>query len=105
MKTLTVGDLHGKDVWKEIDTIRYDKIIFVGDYVDCFTTSNVEIKHNLEQIIRYKKDNMDKVVLLLGNHDVQYTTMSNSHLYVLVIDRLCYMTCIKYSIITMIFFR
>ena len=80
MKTLTVGDLHGKDVWKEIDTIRYDKIIFVGDYVDCFTTSNVEIKHNLEQIIRYKKDNMDKVVLLLGNHDVQYTTMSNSHL-------------------------
>jgi predicted MPP superfamily phosphohydrolase len=50
----------------------YDKIIFVGDYVDSFTISNIEMKKNLEDIIFFKKTCPDKVVLLLGNHDVQY---------------------------------
>jgi hypothetical protein len=50
----------------------YDKIIFVGDYVDSFTVSNLEIKKNLEDIIFFKKTCPDKVVLLLGNHDISY---------------------------------
>jgi predicted MPP superfamily phosphohydrolase len=50
----------------------YDKIIFIGDYVDSFTVSNIEMKKNLEDIIFFKKALPDKVVLLLGNHDIQY---------------------------------
>ena len=36
MKIISIGDLHGKDVWKQIDPANYDKIIFVGDYTDDF---------------------------------------------------------------------
>ena len=50
----------------------YDKIIFVGDYVDSFDVGNVEMKKNLEDIIFFKKTCPDKVVLLLGNHDISY---------------------------------
>jgi hypothetical protein len=61
-------------IWKkELDNFtKYDKIIFIGDYVDSFTVSNVEMKDNLEDIIFFKKTLPHKVVLLLGNHDVQY---------------------------------
>jgi hypothetical protein len=34
--------------------------------------SNVDILHNLKEILWFKKSLPDKVVLLLGNHDIQY---------------------------------
>jgi len=73
MKTITIGDIHGKNVWKQIDPNKYDKIIFVGDYVDDYppTTDN-QIIQNLFDIVAFKRDNPDKVVLLYGNHDLQY---------------------------------
>ena len=74
MKTLTisVGDLHGKDYWRKIDIDKYDLIVFLGDYTDSFTESNVDILHNLKAVIKLKKRLKNKVVLLWGNHDVQY---------------------------------
>jgi hypothetical protein len=101
MKTLSIGDIHGKDCWKKITHNSYDeyrdwktavnhgatpdsdywrdypfmqadRIIFVGDYVDSFDISSVEILHNLKEIIEFKKVLGDRVVLLLGNHDIQY---------------------------------
>jgi hypothetical protein len=62
------------EIWqKEFDNyINYDKIIFVGDYVDSFTVGNAEMKKNLEDIILFKRACPEKVVLLLGNHDIQY---------------------------------
>lgn len=98
-KYIAIGDIHGRDIWKfglfgssyefeqwvrEYDNgihefmadqypfVEYDKIIFVGDYVDSFTVGNAEMKKNLEDIILFKKAYPEKVVLLLGNHDVQY---------------------------------
>lgn len=61
-------------IWdEEYDNFTsYDKIVFVGDYVDSFTVRNSEMKKNLEDILFFKKTLPDKVVLLLGNHDVQY---------------------------------
>jgi hypothetical protein len=80
MKTLTIGDIHGRDSWKSFtqDLDSYDKIIFIGDYVDSFTVSNVLMLHNLVEIIELKKQNPDKVVLLLGNHDIQYIVPNQS---------------------------
>ncbi len=72
MKTITVGDLHGNSDWKEINPDNYDKIIFIGDYVDSFDISDEEIKNNLLEVINFKKNNIDKVILLWGNHDLQY---------------------------------
>ena len=72
MKTISIGDIHGRDIWKNVDPSKYDKIIFVGDYVDSFTVSNITILNNLLDIIEFKKSFKDKVILLLGNHDIQY---------------------------------
>jgi hypothetical protein len=72
MKTITIGDIHGRDDWKKINPDDYDKIIFIGDYVDSFDISVIVILHNLKEIIEFKKKYPDKVVLLLGNHDVAY---------------------------------
>jgi hypothetical protein len=102
MKVLSVGDVHGRDIWKfhthgssyeynhwkvsvdhgadpndskfweEYQYAQVDRIIFVGDYVDSFDKTNEQILRNLEEIIEFKKALGDKVVLLLGNHDIQY---------------------------------
>jgi hypothetical protein len=99
MKTLTIGDIHGRRDWKKflfgnedlyrewrrnsdinrVETLKsiipmydYDKIIFVGDYVDSFTVGNLDMKENLQDIIHLARFERDKIVLLLGNHDVQY---------------------------------
>ena len=101
MNILTIGDIHGRNNWKDIlfssvqdyeiwrtaidnggDPIEpfwnylpfksCDKIIFIGDYVDSFNVKNVAIKHNLCEIIHLKQKLGDRVVLLLGNHDIQY---------------------------------
>jgi hypothetical protein len=72
MKHLIIGDLHGKDCWNEIQFSNYDKVIFVGDYVDHWTLPDEVIYKNLKNIIKLKKKLSDKIELLLGNHDVQY---------------------------------
>lgn len=77
MKTISIGDLHGLNLWKEIDPEKYDKIIFIGDYVDSFKVSDDDILNNLKDIIEFKKKYMDKVELLLGNHDLQYMFIEN----------------------------
>jgi hypothetical protein len=74
MKILAIGDIHGRDNWK-LGLEFYpdaDKVIFIGDYTDSFTKTNVEILHNLKEIVEFKKDNPEKVELLIGNHDLSY---------------------------------
>jgi hypothetical protein len=74
MKIISCGDIHGKSVWKQIDPKKYDKIIFVGDYVDDYPpTTDEQILGNLLDIIEFKKANMEKVELLWGNHELSYT--------------------------------
>lgn len=73
MKILVIADLHGLDVWKEfVDKEDFDRIIFLWDYVDSFHFTDSEIFENLTNIIKFKKDNPEKVILLLWNHDIQY---------------------------------
>lgn len=72
MKHLIIGDLHGKDCWKDIQVDSYDKVIFLGDYVDHWTLFDRLIYQNLQNVIELKRQNPERVELLLGNHDVQY---------------------------------
>lgn len=72
MKIIAVGDLHGKDCWKQINPALYDQIIFIGDYVDAKDKSREAIVENLKTVIHFKLQHPAKVVLLLGNHDIQY---------------------------------
>jgi len=80
---ISIGDCHGFDTWKqplnywrpnEEKTLvdQYDYIVFVGDYVDEFELPDSQIYKNLVEIIELKKLYPDKVILLYGNHDIQY---------------------------------
>ncbi len=79
MKIISISDIHGRPYWKEIDVNQYDKVIFVGDYVDSYDRRDVEILTNLEAIIELKKEYPDKVVLLLGNHDIGYMFLNEGY--------------------------
>jgi hypothetical protein len=74
MKTLVLGDLHGRSNWKlAVHKENADRVIFVGDYFDSFEFSGVEQIHNFKEIISYKEQNPQvEVVLLIGNHDHHY---------------------------------
>lgn len=74
MNTISIGDVHGHPSWKKIIPLAdmYDKIIFVGDYVDEYDIDNETMIQNLLDIIQFKTDNPEKVELLIGNHDASY---------------------------------
>ena len=74
MKICILGDIHGRTIWKQIiEKENPDKIIFLGDYVATHDNiSAAEQINNLNEILSYKEDNSDKVILLRGNHDVQH---------------------------------
>ena len=73
MDILAIGDVHGRDAWKEIEGTPADHIIFIGDYVDPHRyIPDADVILNFEEIIDFKRRNPDRVVLLLGNHDIQY---------------------------------
>ena len=72
MKIIVIGDIHGRDIWKEIVKQEYDKVIFLGDYLDSYDLPVDKQRQNLIDILEFKANNRDKVELLIGNHDFQY---------------------------------
>jgi hypothetical protein len=79
MKVLSVGDIHGRDNWKIINPDEYDKVVFLGDYVDHYTKTPKEILNNFKDVLMFAKKYPDKVVLLIGNHDAQYFMLYTSY--------------------------
>ena len=71
---LVIGDIHGRTIWKDIiEKENPDKVIFLGDYVSTHEGIPADQQlSNLEDILNYKEENSDKVVLLRGNHDIQH---------------------------------
>lgn len=73
MKTVVIGDLHGRSTWKLITHLENpDRVVFIGDYFDSFTITPVEQIKNFEELIRYKQTAKCEVVMLIGNHDYHY---------------------------------
>lgn len=74
MRIRVIGDIHGRDCWKQVveDIDTLDFCIFLGDYVDSYDISDEQIVNNLLDIIEFKKSYEDKVILLLGNHELNY---------------------------------
>lgn len=72
MKIITIGDTHGRDRWKEAVKEDFDKVIFIGDYFDSWDIPFDEQLQNWVDILQFKIENVDKVVLLIGNHDYHY---------------------------------
>ena len=73
MKTIVIGDVHGRSLWKlMISQENPDRVIFIGDYFDSFEISGVEQIQNFKEIIEYKKTSGKEVITLVGNHDHHY---------------------------------
>jgi len=73
-KIIVIGDVHGESTWRKIveKNMDADKIIFLGDYLDSFDKSPTEQITIFEEIMKLKKENKNKVVTLMGNHDFHY---------------------------------
>lgn len=73
---LVVPDDHGRGFWKEfIKGYENETIVFLGDYTDPYPHEEIseeETLANLLDIIEFKKEHVDNVILLLGNHDCSY---------------------------------
>lgn len=83
MKIFVIPDVHGISTWR--DPVEqaiaegHDKIIFLGDYLDSYVEKDLtKIRDNLKDIIDFKKQYPDKVVLLLGNHEYAYVLSKSS---------------------------
>jgi hypothetical protein len=74
MKIAAIPDPHGTHHWEKIISRidEFDKIVFLGDYVDNWHNKWPDQIDNFEKIIQFKKDNLEKVELLWGNHDTSY---------------------------------
>lgn len=77
MRILCVADIHGrrKSLDAAIDKFEkedFDLFIQLGDLEDSFDRPDEDIAYCLERILEFKLANMDKVILLLGNHAGNY---------------------------------
>lgn len=74
MKTVVLGDIHGRTCWKDIiDREHPDKTVFLGDYVSTHEGfSNENQIANFNEILEFKESNPKNVILLRGNHDMQH---------------------------------
>lgn len=74
MKTVIIGDTHGRDCWKSIIMQHPDMnvLVFIGDYFDSYTISAAQQIQNFKAIIALKETAKFKVILLIGNHDYHY---------------------------------
>ena len=73
-KTIILGDVHGRDQWKQIVAQEKDadKFVFLGDYFDSFDISGVIQMHNFKEIVEFKETSGKEVIMLIGNHDYHY---------------------------------
>jgi hypothetical protein len=81
MKTLVLGDTHGRPLWKQIVVDEQpDRVIFIGDYFDSYDDfTAVEQMHNFKEIIEYKESGQSEVIMLIGNHDYHYMRGVTEH--------------------------
>lgn len=77
MKYLFVGDVHNHmymfdDVKYLDDKYKFDRVIFMGDYVDDWRTTNHQSLKTLGKVLELKQSNPNKYTLLWGNHENSY---------------------------------
>ena len=82
-KILIIPDVHGRDFWKEPvkQELKNDEtsIVFLGDFTDGYIHEwepNFDYRQhtvdNFKEVIELKRQNPDRITLLLGNHDCGY---------------------------------
>lgn len=77
MRYLVIPDIHGRTFWKDVtkNIDDYDKVIFLGDYLDPYPFEHISEENaitNFLEIIDFAEQHSDKIIMLLGNHDLHY---------------------------------
>lgn len=90
IKTLIIPDVHCRDFYKEplmyvLEKLSDVNVVFLGDYLDGYSHEWMEGMSgrfscdysrkgidNLKEIIELKKKYNERIILLLGNHDLTY---------------------------------
>lgn len=77
MKALFIGDVHNHSyMFKDIERLdkeyKFDRIIFLGDYVDDWLTDNHNSLETLNTLFKLKEKEPDKYTMLIGNHELSY---------------------------------
>ena len=76
-KILLIPDVHGSHQWEVVKTIprdAYDFIVFMGDYFDSWQNEWPDQGDNFQAICSFIREDPEKRVLLIGNHDWAYLT-------------------------------
>lgn len=78
-KVLIVPDVHGRSFWKEPCYNWPDQIIFLGDYHDPYPWQVLEKEslENLKELVEFYKNNSERIICLMGNHDANYIIYKN----------------------------
>ena len=75
LRIICFGDIHGRDVWKEVvdkEINNTDLFIFLGDYFTSREGISIEDQNqNFIDLVDFKNQHSDKVYLLRGNHDME----------------------------------
>lgn len=76
-KILIVPDVHGRTFWHKAEELidEVDQVVFLGDYLDPYPHEGISFDDAIVEftlILLFKEKYPDKVVLLLGNHDMHY---------------------------------
>lgn len=77
MKLLVIPDVHGRGFWKKpcSEIEKYDSVIFLGDYMDPYDFEGITVEDaikNFKEILDFSRNHSEKVVMLVGNHDLPY---------------------------------
>ena len=82
MKVLVIGDLLGSDEWKNCGDIskllkektipEYDFYVFLGNYIVRNEEITPEVASFFREVINFKLEYPNKVVLLIGEHDLNF---------------------------------
>lgn len=78
---IVIPDVHGRDFWlKPVEAgMGKEHILFLGDYVDPYDSegiSDYQALRYFEFLLSLKRQNMNEMTLLLGNHDLHYVDRS-----------------------------
>jgi len=79
MKTLVVGDLHGRYEVAEKALASEYNVVFVGDYLDSYSRSSEECLETLRLVVDAPLDpsTTKSVIALKGNHELSYSDLTS----------------------------
>ena len=76
-RILIVPDVHGRKFWHKAEELidEVDLVVFLGDYLDPYPHEGISFDdavYEFREILKFKEQYPNKVILLIGNHDCHY---------------------------------